>query len=131
MRKISVCIDDTTNQKLIELVKINDCTLSDIVNSAIIAFSMDSQPVMFVHKSKYDELVERIGDVDRWCYARGIDKARLRYLVNSVENGHSITGSGNTKNRFRDKNDDRLFKTHTSWIAHCLKEDYNIDLEGT
>jgi hypothetical protein len=129
MRKISVRLDEISSNKLDEVMEINNCTISDVVNTAIIAFAQDKQPVMVKNDtSEYDEILAIIGNLDEWCAIRSIDKTRLKYLVKRTLDGHNVTGFGNTKNKWRDKQDDRLFKTHTAWIAHCLKEDFGIEL---
>lgn len=128
MRKISVQLDDIVSAKLNEVVSVNKCSISDVVNAAILAFAQDKQPVIYVEPTQYDDIFSRIGDVDSWCKLREIDKSRLRYLIKSSNNGHTVCGFGNTKNKWRDKQDSRKFKTHTAWIAYCLKEDFGIEL---
>jgi len=128
MKRISVLLDDIVTNALKQTMEINKCSISDVVNSAILAFSIDKQPVIVKEVTPVTELFEKIGDVDLWCSGRNINKARLKYLVTSSAKGHNITGFGNTKNKWRDKQDSRKFKTHTSWIAHCLKEDFGIEL---
>jgi hypothetical protein len=128
MRKISVQLDEIVSQKLDETIKINRCSISDVVNAAILAFAQDKQPVILKPSTPTSEMFEVIGDVDAWCNKYAITKSRLRYLIERTAKGHNVCGFGNSKNKWRDKLDGRVFKTHTAWIAHCLKEDFGIDL---
>jgi hypothetical protein len=132
MRKISVVLDSYALKSLEEMTKINECSISDVVNTALIAFSRDKQPsIIKGNCTPWGEFKEKVGinQINFFCDSRGIDLARLRYLVNSVAKGGTVCGFGNTKNKYREKEDDRLFKTHTAWISYCLKEDLGINLE--
>ena len=133
MKKISVILDDITEKTLNKLVKLNKCSITDIVNSSILAFAMDTQPVII----GYDELLFNIenaaqskgfGTLDNWCQERNINKYSMRQLIKRINKGSEVSGFGNTKNKWRDKEDGREFKTHTAWIAHCIKEDFGIDI---
>lgn len=128
MRKISVLLDDISSRKLEESMSVNNCSISDVVNAALIAFSNDKQPVIYKEETEYTKIASVIGDVDNWCNNRNIDKSRLKYLIKRTSEGSTVCGFGNTKNKWRDKQDERIFKTHTAWISHCLKEDFGIEL---
>lgn len=133
MRKISVNLDDISEKALEEIVFKNNCSTSDAVNAALLAYSMDTQPSMFLSAGVLEPLEIAIktssyNTVDEWCKDRAIDKVRLKYLMKRCAEGGTVWGMGNTKNKWRDKQDSREFKTHTAWIAHCLKEDFGIDI---
>ena len=130
MRRISVLLDEITSRKLNEIIDENDCSISDAINASVIAFSLCGEKVISSVENYHKDVYKIIGDVDKWCESRSIQKSRLRYVINSSHYGHTVCGFGNTKNKWRDKQDGRLFKTHTAWIAHCLKEDFGIDLTG-
>ena len=136
MRKICVNLDELGDEAITEIMRINKCTISDAVNIALVAFAKDNaDPVM----TNEDTPVTRLSllceiklnmSLGDWCESRGIDKARLRYLVNRCESGGTVWGFGNTdkKNQWRDKQHGQKFKTHTAYIASCLNDDFGIDL---
>jgi hypothetical protein len=133
MRRISVILDEISEKAVEDIIAKNKCSISDAVNAALLAYSMDNQPSMFIDQGPLVKVTEAVaktewGTVENWCHHRSIDKNRLKYLIKRCESGSTVWGFGNTKNKWRDKQDDREFKTHTSWIAHCLKEDLNIIL---
>ena len=132
-KKISVQLDGMADSALKEIMTINRCSISDAVNAALLSYSKDKQPSMIIEQSPWSEFKLKFADVcndtiAEWCEYRAIDIVRLRYLITRTSKGCGVGGFGNKKNKWRDKNDDRQFKTHTSWIAHCLKEDFNIDV---
>lgn len=134
MRKISVQLDNLAEEALKQLLSYNRCTISDIVNAAILAMSKDKQPLFHIDHSPWRKFKDKIKEefphivLKDWCVTKDIDINRLRYLVTSTERGSTVSGFGNTKNKWRDKQDERQFKTHTSWIAYCLKQDFDIDI---
>ena len=130
-RKISVQLDGTAARALNEVLDINGCTISDAINAAIVSFSKDKQPVIM--KEELHVVIVKIQEsnwrtIDNYCDFRKIDKSRLRYLLKRTAKGHNVCGFGNTVNKHRDKNDDRLFKTHTAYIADCVKKDFGVEL---
>jgi hypothetical protein len=132
MRRISVLLDDSSESALDKVLTINGCTTSDVVNAALMAFSYDTQPVLPASPSVVRDLKAEFRshniDIDQWCDTNHIKKYRMFHLVNRVARGGVVCGFGNEKNKWRDKKDDRQFKTHTAWIAHCLKRDINYDI---
>lgn len=131
-KKISVQLDNMGSQALDDILTVNKCTISDAVNAALLAYSKDKQPSMIIEPKPMDAVRSAIEakftTVENYCLIKGISKARLVYLVNRCAKGSTVWGLGNTKNKWRDKQDGRQFKTHTAWIAHCLNEDFGIDL---
>ena len=132
-KRICVQLDEHAAISLETVRTLNRCSISDVVNAALIAFSQDTQPVMMLEPralALVEEAVEQTawGTVDNWCEARNIKRSRLVYLMRSASRGHNVWGAGNLVNKWRDRNDDRVFKTHTAWIAHCLKQDFEIEL---
>jgi hypothetical protein len=132
-KKISVDLDIMQQEALSRIMDKNKCSISDAVNVAIMLLDNEEQPVF----PKNDSLLTAIKDavkqsqwktLNQWCKERNIIKPRLFYVINSVSKGKTIIGNGNVKNKFRDAQDDRIFKTHTSYIVHCLKKDLNFDL---
>jgi hypothetical protein len=119
MRKISVNL--TTNvEKSLEKIMLmnNNCSISDFVNTAILALSMDKHPCLVRSDDYMNELRKKVQQskfqtIENWCEYRQIDKARLKYLLKRCAAGHNYIGNGPTKNRHRLKEDDRVFKTHT------------------
>ena len=131
-KKISVQLDKMATDALEEIMAINKCTISDAVNAALLAFSKDKQPCMLIEEKPIDVVYAAMAkqgvDINEWCDTRNINILTLKYLVKRCANGGTVWGFGNNKNKWRDKQDGRVFKTHTAWIAHCLKEDFGIDL---
>lgn len=134
MKKISVNLDDIGEAALTALQSRTKQSVSDLVNIALVTLQhTDYNGVGDIMGSSLlyalQEAVEasQWRTIDNWCRHRNIKKERLTYLIDRCYNGHTVYGSG-SKNRWRDKEDGRIFKTHTSWIAHCLKEDFDIDL---
>jgi hypothetical protein len=127
-----VVLDRDTEKVLEKLLSINKCSISDIVVSAINSFGMDSQPCIIVPEDPLQSLRDMVsksrwGTIENWCIAREINRRRLTYLMKGFLNGSKVWGFGNSKNKWRDKQDGRVFKTHTAYIAHCLNEDFGID----
>ena len=127
-RRICVQLGSKAGEALDKLLAVNRCTTSDAVNAAIIAFAYDNQPTIFPPVKPETDILEQIGNVAEWCNSRGIKRQRLVYAIRRSLAGHTISGFGNSRNKYRDKDDGREFKTHTAWIAHCLKQDFNIDI---
>ena len=131
-KNISVHLDDYAEESLKRIIQVNRCSISDAVVSAINALGMEEFPCMEFDKTPMEPIklaIEESGmSVEEWCQSKVIDIKRLRYLVNRCAKGGTVWGLGNNKNKYRDKQDQRTFKTHTSWIAHCLMEDFGIDL---
>jgi hypothetical protein len=130
MKKISVKLDDATYNALMETRDKNSCTISDVVNAAILAFSRDKQPVMIIDKSAWESFRDTHGKdfISKWCECRSIDQARLRYIINRTARGGAVCGFGNIRNKARDAEDGRIYKTHTAWIAQCLIDDFGMDI---
>lgn len=133
-RKISVQLDNSADAALEYLMSTNSGTISDLVNVAITALAKNEQPVLNLNHSAWGDFkvtfMNKFPDISitTWCYDKGIDLSRLRYLINRTAKGGTVWGFGNAKNKWRDRLDDREFKTHTAWIAHCIKEDFDIDI---
>jgi len=131
MKKISVNLDDITIDALETITSINNCSISDAVNAAIIAYSKDTCVTIHSSPRPIDEIIALLPEgvtLGDWCEQRNIDVARLRYLVDRTAKGGTVWGFGNSRNKVRDQDNDRIFKTHTAWIAHCLKEDLGVDI---
>ena len=133
-RKVSIILDKYAAYGLDVIIEANGCSISDAVNAALHAYSLNPQPTMVLDPQPIKDVLHRIvtmtnyGTLENWCNAKSIDIQRLKYLVSSCNKGKTVYGFGNTKNKWRDKQDGREFKTHTAWIAHCLKQDLDIDV---
>lgn len=134
MRRISVVLDDVTEKALCQIINLNKCTISDAVAMGVLILAQEPINVMKILPDPMEPIIKALEthrpgmSLDNWCDCHNINKYRLYYLVKRCHNGSTVWGFGNTKNKWRDKQDERRFKTHTSWIAHCLKEDLGIDL---
>lgn len=133
MRRISVNLSNQVEQTLNTLMKINECSISDIVNAAIIYFGTAEQPCIESTPDALRDLRKVISEskyktFELWCFKRNLKPERVRYLLRNTNSGKRVWGFGNSVNKWRDQEDERTFKTHTAWIAHCLKEDFDIDL---
>lgn len=129
MRKISVVLDSSAAKAMEKLQRINIATISDIVNAAVVAFCNSENPILWIEHTTYQKLKDLLlgqhNTVDNWCAQRSIDKRRLQYVCKKWDEGNTtIRGYGNLVQKKRDREDDRLFKTHTAWIAHCLCEEF-------
>ena len=132
-KKISVLLDEQAYTALEKILANNQCTISDAVNVALSTLGNEDRPIFPNSDSPLGNLRMIIKNtswntVEEWCIYRGIIKVRLYYLLRAVKAGHVICGTGNVKNKQRDAIDGRIFKTHTAWIAHCLKEDFGLNL---
>ena len=131
MKQISVILTDYTEECLNDILNKNICTISDIVNASIVAFSKEEQPPFIPDDSIYNTIVVRLNEksqtVIEWCRNNNIDIQRLKYLCKRLDKGHSVGGLGNLKNKSRDRESGMIYKTHTAWIAQCLKDQLNLD----
>lgn len=131
MRQISVILDDKTEDALTMLLEENTATISDIVNAAVLAFSWEKQPVFVLEDNTYNKIISLLRDKNRtvgeWCIQRNISIERLKYLCKRIDNGHAIWGFGNAVHKSRDKESGMIYKTHTAWIAQCMKDDLGLD----
>lgn len=127
MRKISVVLDHIASAALDKLLESNQASISDIVNAGIMAIAYDDQPVFPIVNEGLFEKLRRLKNITEWCKARGIDRKALYSLCQRVDQGKEIRGLGDS-NRWRDRQNERLYRTHTAWIAHCIREDFGIDL---
>jgi len=127
MKKISVVLDDTAETSLNKLLEMNGVSISDIVNAAVIAMAFEVQPVFPDKPGGLYETLKHKRDLGVWCTLRGINR-RVRWaLCERVDEGKAVRGLGDS-NRWRDKQDERLYRTHTAWVAHCIREDFGIDI---
>lgn len=129
MKKICVILDDYAENLLQERLDNHNETISDIVICALIAYCTDNPDVVKESHVVLDKIrSSEYGSIAAWCEARLIKKKKLFYLLERTANGHTVSGFGNYKHKNRDSDDGRLFKTHTAWIAHCIKQDFGIDI---
>ena len=134
-KTICVFLDDYTEEALYRIMAVNQCSISDAVIMALGSMSVVEFPSMNKEPDPLLRIKQVIDDshglwdsLDHWCEDRCIIKSRLRYLMLRIANGGTVCGFGNARNKWRDKQDGRQFKTHTAWIAHCLKTDLGIDI---
>jgi hypothetical protein len=132
-KKISVVLDTLTEKALYTLMDKNNCSISDVVNFAIISLNEKKEEIPTFGNNLLGKVKVLIKNsewltLDNYCEANAIQKARLHYVLRSIDSGKSIAGTGNVTNKTRDKQDDRLFKTHTSWIVHCLNKHFDLQL---
>ena len=137
MKQISVKLDELGERSLYEIMALNDCTISDAVNIALLAFAKENTEAVMVPGE--DSPVEKIAKLVRekmsmslkeYCELRHLNQAYLRQLVRRCEAGATVYGFGNTesRNKWRDKERAVQYKTHTAWIATCLMDDLGIDI---
>jgi len=134
MKKISVILDAATERALFNLKSSTGSAISDIVNVAIISLEASGyrneheMPEQCLMRQILDKVIEsKWRTLENWCEAKSINKISFKRFIKRVSSGSVIYGRG-SKNKWREKEDGRLFKTHTSWMAHCLEEDFNIAL---
>jgi len=132
MKKISVDLSDLSTEYLNKICKLNRCTISDAVNTAIITLGAEQHSVIpLVKESTYYKVEDsclakyNIG-IKEWCENNLIDKAKLKTLCKNVDEGGTVIGFGNYKNKWRDKG--VVIKTETARIALLLKNDLGIDI---
>jgi hypothetical protein len=134
--KRSINLDDRAETALSEILEINHCTITDAIHAALIAYSMSDKKTIFPEER--DNLFRRLQEIslekhkmtlEAYCNCHAIKIDRLKYLLRSTGSGASVSGFGNARNKYRDKNDERMFKTHTAWIANCLKADFDLNLQ--
>jgi hypothetical protein len=134
MRRLSVLLDSSAEAALLKLLNDNPATISDLVNTALIALAQAPQPVLQQASPLWGRVLQGVkakklhNTVQEWCDAWGIKYTTLRALITRVEAGSTVVGTGG-KNKWRDKQDGRLFKTHTAWVADCLEKDLGISLD--
>jgi len=132
MKKISVDLNDIAVEYLDKICKLNRCTISDAVNIAIIALGAEQHPVVplseeSIYYKVEDSCLSKFGtSVKEWCDINSIDKTKLKSLCKHVDEGGTVIGFGNYKNKWRDKG--RVIKTETARIALLLKTDLGIDI---
>lgn len=133
MRQISIKLDNSAEQSLEKLLAKNDMTISNIVNIAIISLEKEGIKLELIDNNTLYQLIktklkEQNSTIEQYCEYRVISKQMLQYVCRQLDNNKIIKGFGNYHNKWRDKEDGRLFKTHTAWIAHCLKEDFCVQI---
>lgn len=133
MRTICVCLDTQGEQALQQILDLNSCTISDAVNIALMLFANEKTPLYIKTPSLWSTVKSKIYDTFGYtaavyCYERGLNYVSMRALCYRLERGASVKGFGSF-NKWRDKNDDRLYKTHTAVITEQLRKDAIIDFE--
>lgn len=134
MRTISVYLNDTAQYNLEKIMLVNECSISDAVTIALQSLAAESNRIFTPTHTlwgKIKQAVERNTGltIAGFCEQYGIRRQTLRDLCRRVENGSEIRGFGDS-NKWRDKQDGRIHKTHTAYITDCLKKHANIDLEA-
>lgn len=129
MKKISVNLTEYVEYELYELMGINDCSASDIVNMAIIAFAADKSRVT-IASGLYDELNDKCREsgstIEDWCHDYNVDINKMKYFCKQVDKGKHIIGFGNYKNKWRDTGGN--VKTETARIALLVKGCFGVEV---
>jgi len=134
MRTISVYLNDRTEEALDEIMQKNGCTISDAVSIALLTLAQEGSPIFTPTVTLWQKLKAAVQQatgqqIQDFCHQHGIKLEVLRALCKRLENGSTIRGDGDS-NKWRDKQDGRIYKTHTSYAAQVLKKECDIDLEG-
>lgn len=133
MKKLSVILDESATIALEELIS-KGYTITDAANIALVMLNRESQECE-IERTFYTKLKGMIFDkfnmsISNWCVINNITLNKVRYVCRAYEEGKTISGFGNYKNKWRDKNTERLFKTETAKIANCIKRDFKIDVSN-
>ena len=134
MKTISVHLNDKVEGCLYKLMQENDCTISDVVNIAILTLAQEPKLEIIKPDTLWNsikrEIEEKTGiSIKQFCEEKQINYHSFYNLCTRLEKGSLVYGFGG-KNKWRDKQDERLYKTHTSYIVHCIKTSCDIDLEN-
>lgn len=128
MKKISVNLTEYAEAAMYEIMKVNDCTASDTVNMALMAFAADKSRVT-IASGLYDELNDKCREsgstIENWCYDYNVDINKMKYFCKQVDKGKQIIGFGNYKNKKRDK--EETVKTETARIALLVKGCFGVE----
>lgn len=129
MKKISVNLTEYTENAMYEIMETNDCSASDAVNMALIAFAAEKNKVL-VSNGLYEELNDKCKEagytIEEWCYEYGIEISKMKYFCKQVDKGKQIIGFGNYKNKQRDK--EETVKTETARIALLVKGCFGVEV---
>lgn len=134
MKRISLYIDDSAEKALEELMINHGYSITDAVNISLVLLNSQNERCS-IEKSFYEKFKELVFNefgtsVSEWCAVNGVSQQKLRYVCRRYESGHTITGFGNYKNKWRDKSSEGLFKTETAKIANCIKRDFGIEVDN-
>lgn len=129
--RITVRLDAYAGKVLEELVERHKCTVTDIVNAALITAKDAQFTSLITEKTLLETVTIKLNEMgqtlESWCTQNGIDRRSLADLCRRVEKGCDIYGNGSTGNRWRDKEDDRVYRTHTAYITECVERDTGIN----
>ena len=133
MRTISVYLNDAAEQCLLHLMRENNCTISDAVTISLMAVAQETQPLFSKSVTLWDTVKRKVleecrVDIQTFCDIHQVNLPSLRHLCYRLERGSTVRGFGG-RNKWRDKQDGREYKTHTAYATACLKQHTGLDLE--
>lgn len=132
MKKISVQLDLSSVRALEKIQTINRCSISDAVNMALISFAQREEQVInnedesLYKKVTFQCLSKFNMSIKDWCLNNAIDIRKLQEVCRKISDNKTIIGYGNLRQKWRDKNDGRIYKTQTSYVEYCMRRDFEI-----
>ena len=133
MRTISVYLDDTAESALNKIMDINKCSITDAVVMGLLTVAQEEAPLITPTVTLWGKLKHAVqqatnAPIAAFCITNAIQLSDVRSLCNRVEKGSQVKGFGSS-NKWRDKQDGRLYKTRTAYIYDSLRR-LGIDLEA-
>ena len=134
MRTISVYLSDETEEHLAKIMNLNQCTAADAINIALRTLSAETRRVFTPEYTLWQNIkmavINATGlEIREFCEKYAIHYPALRALCRRIEQGSSVRGFGDS-NKWRDKQDGRLYKTHTAYACDMIRKHVGIDLDN-
>lgn len=128
---ISFRAPDRTREQLEILQALGAGSITDIIITAVDVY-FQQRPKDF---AGCGNLLERVKaqlkaqgqTLSFYCTKLGVGIATMRDTCRRVDRGARIRGFGDS-NKWRDKQDSRLFRTSSAYIVHCLNRDFGFDI---
>ena len=134
MRTISVYLSDEAENHLDKIMNLNQCTAADAINIALRTLSAETRRVFTPEYTLWENIKRAVMnstglEIREFCEKHAIHYSALRALCRRIEQGSSVRGLGDN-NRWRERQDGRLYKTHTAYAYDMIKKHIDIDLEN-
>jgi len=130
MKTKSISLDEYSLKALENIISINNCSVSEAICVALITFEKEhlefKTDVKILDKIK-KLLSSKNQTLEDWCNKYAIKKETVAYVCSSLDQGKKIIGYGNYKNKWRDKNDERFYKTQTAYVAMLIEKEFGIE----
>jgi hypothetical protein len=131
MKSRTFQLEERTYKMLQDMSVYSGYSMNDIVHIALEVLHNETLPkamIPYVKEKVYAAIFKQNKTVENWCIENAVNIKHLHYCLRRIAKGHTLY-DGDT-NKWRAKNDDRMYKTHTAYVAERIRVSLGIDLQN-